>query len=629
MAYITAPKATDPEKDPTSPNYKNPRLTNSGPATLGGSSVVSTGDPSKPANTTPTKSGSFVNLQRYLDTNQPQAQQLGTNVAGSITKRGDEAKTAVNTAKDTFKGQVTANTPTFDESLYSQAVADPTKFSTSGDTTGWNKMLSGTYSGPTVSSATDLWNPASTAVNTAVNTGELVKTAGGQTELLRQIAPNPYSRGGMTMNQMLLQNVDPAREAITTSANALQPLKDVMDQTLTEAGGYVTQAQQDAANTRTDLINKVAGSGGALAGYQAQLEAKAEAVRQEDKNNLAIIDAIIEGRATVPMNDSVRRTLGRYGMTEAQLNEIANTNKQIQGYGQTDLKGIQGESYLPQDPRQYIKAGDVATTEDIARYRALNNLIGNQGKDIDLTKGTPVDAYNKAINDLNTQVSSWRSRVENAAKAIPGSTADLNSTLRGLGFTNKSSGGSPSFNSMEDAKNWTAPDGRSLYTLLSDPTFQKAANSLLGTAISAINPVAGLIYKAFQYFGDFNAAAKLAREVGLEMDSKADWIPAQAYSSYANGGTASGSSGYHISNLPGSPSTSSANWSPAQAYSSYSRGGTSSTWSPAQAYSSSSNGGTRSNSYSSPSSSSWSSGQSYSSPSNGGSYSSSDSDSGE
>ena len=53
MSYITAPKAKDPEKDPTSPDYKTPTLINSGPATLGGSSVVSTGDPSKPANTAP------------------------------------------------------------------------------------------------------------------------------------------------------------------------------------------------------------------------------------------------------------------------------------------------------------------------------------------------------------------------------------------------------------------------------------------------------------------------------------------------------------------------------------------------------------------------------------------------
>ena len=136
MAYITAPKAKDPEKDPTSPDYKTPTLVDSGPATLGGSSVVSTGDPSKPANTAPTKSGSFVNLQRYLDTNQPQAQKLGTNVAGSITQKGKEAESAVKTAKDTFKGQVTANTPTFNESLYSQAVADPTKFTQSGDTAG-------------------------------------------------------------------------------------------------------------------------------------------------------------------------------------------------------------------------------------------------------------------------------------------------------------------------------------------------------------------------------------------------------------------------------------------------------------------------------------------------------------
>jgi len=588
MAYITKPKADEENTKPIQ------NLGDSGPATLGtGASVISQGGGGQ-TNKAPTASGSFVNLQNYLDTNKPQAAQLGTNVANSVAKRGTDAMAAVDQAKSTFNTQVQTNTPTLNQGLVDKAVASPTSFNDANDTASWNKMLSGTYSGPTVAGSTELWSPASTAIKQAADTSNLVKTAGGQTELLRQIAPNPYSRGGMSMNQMLLQNTDEARDKVYDASNALAPLGTVMDKTLSEADQAVQQAQKTAADTRAGLIGKIAGTGGALEGYQVQVNQKLEQAKAEDAVNLSKIDAIINGIAPLStIDNSVRTTLDRMGWNENALNDIATKNQQLRSYGQQDLTGVNSKAVLPQNAN-YLKAGDVASNEDIARYRALNNLIGNQGKDINLEKGTKTQSYNDAINTLNQQVQTYSNRKTAmvAEQAAMGSAIANN--LKNAGYVNTGGSSSDSFVQGDEA-NWVDPYtgrtfGNQLYDFISENP--KIANSVVNNIANAMVPGAGFLLGVLNMFG-IDTARAVGNLVGLEpygsvaaLDKTGVYTPTVNTTTLGGVDSASG---------VGAPLTgvgtgfNSAEWGTG---SSKYEAAVAPSWSPAMAYSSPENGGT-------------------------------------
>ena len=157
MAYIVK-KPVDQEDQTTQTGLPGQPKTQkvlgtSQSATFGSSQASTQPGTIAPTAQTPSKSGSFVNLQNYLDTNRNQATGMGTNVAKSMTERGEAAKTAVDTAKTTFGSNVTANTQTLNQDLLNKAVSAPTTFTQSdSDKEAWDKMLSGTYTGPTVSS---------------------------------------------------------------------------------------------------------------------------------------------------------------------------------------------------------------------------------------------------------------------------------------------------------------------------------------------------------------------------------------------------------------------------------------------------------------------------------------------
>lgn len=511
MVYIVK-QPLDQEEDQTSqtgqPHQK--MLGTSQSATFGSNQTTSSTRPmASTAIQSPSKSGSFVNLQNYLDTNRNQATGLGTNVAKSINERGEAAKTAVDTAKTSFGANVASNTQSLNQDLLDKAVAAPTTFNQNdSDRESWEKMLSGTYTGPTVTTATSTWQPASSAVNKAVETGKLVETAGGQQELLRQIAPNPYSRGAMSLNQMLLQNVEPAREQVVAESEKVKPMGELLTSALAGANTQVSEAQKQAGRVREDLINKVAGEGGALQGYVSEIDKKAQAARDTEKANLAILDDIVEGRTPITaINDSIRATLARIGVSENQVNEMAQANAQVKGYRQADLKGINAEDYLPTNLDSTIMRGDVATAEDLARYRALNSLIGNQGRDIELTYGEKVksDGYEKAKLDLDRQIGAYKQRVSDAQKAAADLEKQNRTALAERGWKPGSGGpsdyaGYTNSYTRQTLGAFAASHGVNLGDL-GKAAATAIANTAIGKAVSAVNPAFGLALSIAGLFG--------------------------------------------------------------------------------------------------------------------------------
>ena len=164
MAYLAQTNPNDDQTEQT--GQVNPTIStgsqdvNLAPAPLNATAVNAPPDATNPNQT---KGSGFTNIQRYLQANQTGAANLGTQVAGSINDQTNQATSAVGKVNDL-------------------ANSDP---------------------------AADIWNTqpdinAQQAITNANQKAALTANIGGQSQLIRDIAPTT-STGGVNLDQFLMQ----------------------------------------------------------------------------------------------------------------------------------------------------------------------------------------------------------------------------------------------------------------------------------------------------------------------------------------------------------------------------------------------------------------------------------------
>lgn len=360
-----------------------------------------------------TSSGRFVNLQNYIDANKPQATKLASSVASNIQSKVGEATSALSQAQEKFKTDVDAGTVKYDKDVVEKAINAPSTFVASPESKKFSDILSGEYKGPDVTTSTDTWSPAMQKVQAATQAGELTKSSGGQTELLRGIAETPYSRGGLSFNQLLLQNTEPARQQLAQAAEATKPLTTSFNTALTQAQQDVNSARAESAASRQQLLDKIAGEGGVVTSYEKELQNRVNALRsQEHALQTDVINQIKTGTIT-------QENLDKIGLTQAQLDNLVAKNKEAETYG----GGVDISSYIrSKSPEQYINIQSASTPEEVLRYNALNKLIGREASMV-LTPSEAGTANQQNVGldmasanaELSRQIEAGKVRRENAA----------------------------------------------------------------------------------------------------------------------------------------------------------------------------------------------------------------------
>lgn len=365
MAYIKTLKDLELEKE----NQQTGFTASTGPSetTNATSDVVGQTTAAPALSSAPAQSGRFVNLQNYISANQPQAVNLGENVAGQIGKQVDEAKTAITTAGNTFGQEVEKGTTTYNKDIVNKAIAAPTTFGNTAEAAQFNQALSGGYQGPTLTSST-AWQPAVKEAQEAQEAGKLAGTAGGRVELLRDIAKTPYSQGGLSFNQLLLQNTEPARQKVAAAAEQTKPIGTELEGALTKGQEAVANAINTGQATRQKVVDDVTA---VTTQFENELLSKVEqnraltlAQQQLAKNEIA------NGAPSA-------NTLAMLGLTRAQYDNVKARSAEANTLGG---QGVDLSTFITsRNPDEFINPQSIATYDEALRYRALNSLIGNQG----------------------------------------------------------------------------------------------------------------------------------------------------------------------------------------------------------------------------------------------------------
>ena len=249
-----------------------------------GDSMAPVGGQTQAANRpTATSSGQFMNIQQLLSANKAGAEQLAGQVAGRIEQEAQEGKQALGNVQNQFTQNVQQGTPTFDANVINQAIQNPVQATANQDLIGRiARMRSGQFTGPTSITQAPSYAEAQKEVEEAKSTLNLANTPGGRQQLIRQVSdqqsPGFRSRGGLSFDQLLLQNVEPARQRLEQTTQQLTPALQEKEQSVQRAAQEeVEKARQTAQQTQRQTTEALTG---ALTAEQQRLN---QAVQQEQQ----------------------------------------------------------------------------------------------------------------------------------------------------------------------------------------------------------------------------------------------------------------------------------------------------------------------------------------------------------
>lgn len=250
-------------EDQNKQNLQNP-IQQTGNAGGGVVSGGSSGGGAAPAAGQPTNSGSYTNLQQYLNANADSG--FGSQVAGKVQNDLTSADQFQQGASDTFKGKVDQGTTTENKDLLNQAVSAPT--SVAGDsqkTADFTKMRDAQYGGPqSFASDTSTYQPIKTQIDNATAAAGMSDTDSGRETILNQYygsgsgnqAPRyDYSQGQKSLDNFLMQGDPNAQSAFAQDRTNAADLNNRFGQLSNTLDQYATQGQNTTKQTQADTRN--------------------------------------------------------------------------------------------------------------------------------------------------------------------------------------------------------------------------------------------------------------------------------------------------------------------------------------------------------------------------------------
>lgn len=311
----------------------------------GQSAVLSTDAPSNKGGAK--ESGSYTNLNQYLDANKQSADIMGANIADKVQTNAESAK-----AKTQQLGSAVSEVKEFDPTnIYSNIT------SLSEDDKQRYKTAKQGYAGPQslgdVSGYADAQKQVSKAYQDVSNAGN----EQGQRQLLKDNYARPtYSQGQNSLDQMLLQNSAGSKqrfENLTSNysginkdfENASQSLGNRITNNITTGNANQQRISAGDVQARKNLIDPI--------------QARAAAM---NSNNAALAGRVYNDIADDTL---AQETIDQLGLAEG-----------------TNLYGTNLANYLTQDLSN-VGLDNAANAEERAKYAALTSLIdGKQGTEI-------------------------------------------------------------------------------------------------------------------------------------------------------------------------------------------------------------------------------------------------------
>lgn len=354
---------------------------------LGNQSPVVTGNAGTAAGQ-PTSSGSFTNLQNYLDANADQ--QFGQQVAGKVGATVDEANTAQDQAKSGFNSDVDKNTTKENKDLLETEKNDPLSVANNQDQYDqFTKQRDATYSGPKDFVSSDYYQPAYASTKKASDTADSTTTESGRKAYLSQEYARPdYSSGLQKLDNLLIQNDPNSKQAFADVQGRAQQsqgnfsgLQAALDQYAQQGGAQTAQTRQDYRNQLGIDENGNQNGSGQLGDFQSQINSNLSK-RQGDLSAEQQQWSGLSGDKN--LSSLSPQQLQQLGIDPSKFNgtNLSFGNPAIQGINSPNgyLFGVNPGQYQSFTPKDALNTSNTATTEDLARAQALSKLANvNQG----------------------------------------------------------------------------------------------------------------------------------------------------------------------------------------------------------------------------------------------------------
>jgi len=367
-----------------------PQLSGGGGPAFGGAASTPA---SASAARTPSSSGSFTNLQSYLNVNKDQP--LASDLSGKVSDYGNQAQQNLTKSQDTFNQQVQSNTTKYNPELIQNAIKDPTTAANNQDT--YNQIeqqRNAQYKGPQSLNEVQGYNP-----ELGQYAAGLVKQTGseaGRNALLQQFYNKPgYSSGQQKLDQLILQNAPNSREQFAQLQQTFGGLPAQYQTAQSQATQSAQQAQQDTQNTQQQAFKQLQD---ALSGRISNLDT---AVTTAQKTAADRAKQVQTDLAAHKVTDPTE-------LAALGLNSLGTVN------GQVRLFGVDPSQYYIPTAQADINRSTIATPEQQAQIAALAKL--NQQDNTYLPTATGKYADNNALYgnfDLNALKNAINS---NAAK---------------------------------------------------------------------------------------------------------------------------------------------------------------------------------------------------------------------
>lgn len=385
----------------------------------GGSGVVSgaTGNAGGSAPTAatpkPSSSGSWTNIDSYLNANADQGAKVGTDIAGTINNQGAQAQNDIQNLGVNFKSAVDQNTVNQDPNAVSGAINAATSATanqglTQDQIAAFNAQANASYSGPTDATSFNGYNQTQQDLNTAQQSAGETQSESGRDVLLnnqyQNASVNGYNQGENNLDQLLLQDSAGGQAALKPLAGQWGGLTSALNNTVTSGNSAAQAAQATDAAT-------AAAARGAVGNQENTFQTNiGNELASENADRTALISRINSGKLT----DADLAALG-----------VGNSNW---GVGLSNF--ATGTAPLTN--------ANVTTQDQLAQYNALQQLTGTydpsaasksmyagaQPTDFG-NKPAPIDVsgYSKAISDA--QQAATHADLLSALQPIAGQGGDL------------------------------------------------------------------------------------------------------------------------------------------------------------------------------------------------------------
>jgi len=352
-------------------------------------------------------------LQAYLSANQPQAVQMGQNIAGNITQQGNQVTGDINADQAAFDAQTQAQNTPVNQDLINQAAANPSQFvQDPNNVAAFQGQENATYGGPTTFESTPDYQTLTNEVTNAQQNAPNINTSAGVNQLVRGQETNP-TLGMSNLDQLLLQGTP---EAMSPIAAAEAPIANLG----TQLSGATTA--EDAA-IQNAIANDQAAPAAVNSAFLTGTNAVVPAWEQALQDELAKAQT-----GATDYNNSVTPDVNEINALNQIVGQFNGAKFSVPNYGTTSVPITTSIPSANFPTAGAPTMSSVASQKDYATEKALEQLLGNSLGTTPITQATAGEA---------------------GSYALPGALPDLSSVAKDIG----TSGQNAEIKTLENAFN--------------------------------------------------------------------------------------------------------------------------------------------------------------------------------